>query len=284
MFYPKYRRVQRLPGEGCDSGGRFLGQCSARQFSLSTIDRITNQPMTSMSHMHADLVGAACFEPAFNEGKDRRCPDPLHQTRAGDGAAALAAPHHSLTLAIRAVAGEARFDPQHLPRLEADPAQAAQAWIGGFGHPVAEREVGAFGAMRLELRGKAVMRSVGLRDNQQARRVLIYAVYDPRALGTAHPGQAVTAMVQQRIDQRARRCARCRVDDHPGGFVYDDKIGILIDHIEGDGLGLCIYLLKLGNGNDDLRALDHGGLGIGRDRAIHPHRALLQQSREAGAA
>ena len=55
---------------------------------------------------------------------------------------------------------------------------------------------------------EAVMRGVGLGDDQQAGRVLVDAMHDAGLLHPADAGQAIAAMGDQRIDQRAASHAR----------------------------------------------------------------------------
>jgi hypothetical protein len=90
--------------------------------------------------------------------------------------------------------------------------------------PWAKRQIGAVGAVRLELRGKAVMGAVGFRRHQKAGRILVDAVDDAGPHLAADARQAARAMVQQRVDQRAVAAAGRGVDDHPGGLVDDDQV------------------------------------------------------------
>ena len=54
-----------------------------------------------------------------------------------------------------------------------------------------------------ELRGEAAVGAVGLGDDHQPARVLVEAVDDARPRDAADAGQAVAAMGDQRVDQRA---------------------------------------------------------------------------------
>ena len=72
-------------------------------------------------------------------------------------------------------------------------------------------------------------------DHQQAARVAVEAVDDPRPLdaGDPTPGRAV-AVGQQRVDQRAAGMARRRMDDQPGRLVDDQQVVVLVDDAERD--------------------------------------------------
>ena len=67
-------------------------------------------------------------------------------------------------------------------------------------------------------------------DHQQPARVAVEAMDDARPLdaGDAAPGLAV-AVGQQRVDERAARMARRRVDDQPGRLVDDQQVVVLVD-------------------------------------------------------
>ena len=70
-----------------------------------------------------------------------------------------------------------------------------------------------------ELLGEALVRAVGLGDDQQAGRVLVEPVDDARPLHAADARQAVAAMGDQRIDQRAGLVAGGGMHDEPGRLV-----------------------------------------------------------------
>jgi hypothetical protein len=55
-------------------------------------------------------------------------------------------------------------------------------------------------------------------------------------------------MVHQRVDQRARRGARRRMDHHAGGLVDHDQVGVLI----GDASGIASGRASSGGGLADL--------------------------------
>ena len=105
-------------------------------------------------------------------------------------------PHHRLTLPVGAVAFQMRGDFQDAARLETDALQAAQTRIVGRGHAMHHRQIMPVHAMRLELRGKAVMRPVGFRHHQQPRGILVDAMDDTRTPLSADARQRIAAMIQ----------------------------------------------------------------------------------------
>ena len=69
-------------------------------------------------------------------------------------------------------------------------------------------------------------------DHQQAGRVLVEPVHDARSPLAAYAGQAVAAMGDQGVDQRAILIAGGRVNNHAGGLVDHNQVVVLIDDIE----------------------------------------------------
>jgi hypothetical protein len=108
------------------------------------------------------------------------------------------------------------------------------------------------------------------------------SVNDSGAGDAADAREAVAAMGQQRIDQGAVGRAGRGVGGHARRLVDDDKVGVLVENGQGNGLGL-------GRGRRDGRQGDgiEAGLGLGgtagQDRAIAADSALGQQGLEPGA-
>ena len=67
MREPQRRRMKRLSGKGRDGLGRGVAQRRFRQLPPPAINRIAHKPVADMGGMDADLVGAAGFQPAFNQ-------------------------------------------------------------------------------------------------------------------------------------------------------------------------------------------------------------------------
>ena len=125
------------------------------------------------------------------------------------------------------------------------------------------------------------MRRVGLGHDQQAAGVLVDAVHDAGPFHATDTRQRVTTMKHQRIDQRARRCAGGRVHHQAGRLVDHDQIVILVHDRQRDILGLQMTVLGLGHSHIDHRPFGHARLGVRGDNAVHLHRAIFQQPREA---
>ena len=95
------------------------------------------------------------------------------------------------------------------------------------------------------LRERAVRRVV-LCDHQQSARVLVDAVDNARTDLAVDAGQAVPAVIHQRVDQRPAPVPRRGMHHHAARLVDHDDIRILVHHIERDVLGLNLDLSRLG--------------------------------------
>ena len=85
-----------------------------------------------------------------------------------------------------------------------------------------------------QLRRQSLVRHVILCRNDKPRCVLIDAVDYAGSPLTADTGEAVPAMVHQRVYKCAVRVPRSRVDHHAAGLVDNDNVRILIDDVERD--------------------------------------------------
>ncbi len=93
------------------------------------------------------------------------------------------------------------------------------------------------GTVRGKLLAERCMRRVVFGNDQQARGSLVEAVHDAGTLDAADAGEARAAMGDERVDQGSAGMSGGRVHDDVGRLVDDDNVGILVDHIERDGLG-----------------------------------------------
>ena len=141
----------------------------------------------------------------------------------GHGLAALATQHRHLGAARRMTA-DRRID---------------GAVRAGRGAPY-EREIAALElagpAMVGELLGERAMGPVGLGHHHQPARVLVEAMHDARPRHAADAREALAAMGDQRVDERAGRMAGAGMDHEPRRLVDDDERVVLVDHIERNGL------------------------------------------------
>ena len=125
------------------------------------------------------------------------------------------------------------------------------------------------------------MRGVGLGDDQQPGRVLVEPVDDARPPDPADARQARAAMADQRVDERARRMARRRMDDEPRRLVDDDQMLVLEDDVERHVLAGERRILRRRRLEGDPRAL---GEPASRDRGRRAVDAALRRPRSAPSA
>ena len=205
-------RMQRLAPESAQGLDQFrvapLGSFSGPPYSGSpTIG------MLEMRHVHADLVGAPGFQPAFEQ---RVRAEALAQAEMGDRIAAIVAHGHADAVARMAV----------------------DRRIGGAaGHQRADhhRQVLAMHFARGQLFDQRGVRRQRARDDHDAGGVLVEAVDDA---GARQRVERRIAM-QQRIDQRAGRIAGAGMHDQARRLVDDEDVLVLVQHVEGDVLGLA---------------------------------------------
>ena len=89
-----------------------------------------------------------------------------------------------------------------------------------------------------ELRRQRPVRAIILGDHQEAARVLVEPVHDARPPDAADARQAVAAMGDERVDERAARMPRRRMHDEPCRLVDHDEVVVLVDDRERDRLRL----------------------------------------------
>ncbi len=261
--------MKRLAREGVDhSGPRDL----AGYLAATSICLIAHKGVPDMSHVHPDLVSASGLQLAGHQGHrtvrfdDMRPRDCMATAREKD----------RLALPVGLMARELRGDLER-SAFETNPALAAKTRIGGIRGAVTDGEIFALHTVVGELRGEPMMGAIGLRDHQDAGGILVDAVHDAGALFAANAGQVAAKVVQQRIDQRARRAARCGVDDHSSRLVDDDEVAVFEKDIEGDVFGLRINLGGFFDGNLDQIAFHHLGLWVGNHCSVHCKRACGDQ-------
>jgi hypothetical protein len=99
------------------------------------------------------------------------------------------------------------------------------------------RSVLALDRVLLELVGEFAMRVVCLGDHHDTRGPLVQTVHDSRSFHTADTRE-ISAVVQQRVDERSTRVARAGVYDDSRGFVDDDQSIVLVQDVERNILRL----------------------------------------------
>jgi len=119
---------------------------------------------------------------------------------------------------------------------------------GALGHTPADGEVGALQAaiatVRGELLSEALMRRIGLRHDQQPRRILVEPMDDPRPADPANARKAVATMCDERVDQSTGGMSRRRVHHESRRLVDHDQIIVLVR----DGKRQRFGLRRRGNG------------------------------------
>ncbi len=73
----------------------------------------------------------------------------------------------------------------------------------------------------------------------------------PGALDAADARQAVAAVIDQRIDQRAVPVARAGWTTRPGGLAINDQVLVLIEDIERDVLAHRLGVFRFGQVDDN---------------------------------
>ena len=109
-----------------------------------------------------------------------------------------------------------------------------------------DRPIDALRRLFPNLLGEVDMRPIVLRRHHDARRVLVEPVHDARPYDAVDARQ-VLAVMEQRIDERAVRCSRRRMDDHAARLVDDDDVRILVEDVQGDGFRQDLQLPRFGN-------------------------------------
>lgn len=140
--------------------------------------------------------------------------------------------HHSHARTVGWAASDAGLDGADAPRRHAPD----EGEIGPL-----EPAVGAVGG---ELLGQALMGGVVLGDDEQARCLLVEAVDDARSLDATDARQAVAAVGDQRIDERAVGVAGGGVHDEARRLVDDDEVVVLVGDRERDRLALRLGRLR----------------------------------------
>ena len=134
-----------------------------------------------------------------------------------------------------------------------------------------------------ELGAEPAMGDVGLGDHHQAGGVLVEPVHDAGPFDAADAGQAVAAMGDQRIDQRARGVAGGRMHHQAFRFVDHDQRVVFVDDRERDRLARGLGLLgRRQRHRDGIAGIDVCR-GIADRARLDRHLAVEDQRLEARA-
>ena len=127
------------------------------------------------------------------------------------------------------------------------------------------------------------MRGVRFGDDKQSGGTLVEPVHDAGPLDPADARQARPTMADQRVDQRAGRMARRRMDDEPGRLIDHDQMLVLINHGKLDVLADEGRFLRRRRLEGDPCARREPHRRIARNVFVDPHLAGLDQRLEPGA-
>src|ERR1700733_4818553 len=224
--------------------------------------------MTDRRHVDPNLMGPPCLKLTCNQAC--RAEGFLNPPM-GRGVASAIPAHDRHFFPIARIAAD-RGDDLARTRFEAAPGERQIFSLQGAGPAMVSEEV-----------GQALMRGVGLGDDQKSRRVLVQPVHDPGPLDPADSRQARSAMADQRVDQRARRMARGWMDNEPGRLVDHDQMCVLVDHGKLDVLADEGRFLCRRRREDDARPRGEPHRRIARDLLINADLARLDQPLEPGA-
>ena len=126
-------------------------------------------------------------------------------------------------------------------------------------------------------RGKRPVRPVGLGHDHDAARVLVQPVDDSRPADAADARQAVAAMVDQGVDQRAGPIAGRRVDDQAGRLVDHDQLVVLEEDVQCDRLTHRCGGFGWRQLDGDRFASGQPAAGLGHRPAADPDRSAAYQ-------
>src|SRR6056297_1557411 len=146
MIEPQGGSVQGLSRKRTQRFGCRLAENPRRQFAASPIDRVTDQPVAGMRHMHAKLMRSPRFQPTFDQGYRGRMTKGFDDSRAGHR---MAPPveHNGLFLAVGLVPRELRGDPHDVAAFKADTLHPSQARVARIRNTVNKRPVMPFNGM-----------------------------------------------------------------------------------------------------------------------------------------
>ena len=217
--------VQGLPSEAFEGGAGSWAELAGLGLEVRTIDVVAHQGVTGMGEMDPDLVGAAGFELAGEEGGDGLAVpaiENLPRLPMGDGLAPALANRH--LLAGMGVTIDRRINGP-MPAVGRSPGEGQIAPSQCAGAPMVGK-----------LRAERLMRGVVLRGHHQSRRILVEPMYDAGAAHAADAGQTGAAMGDQGVDQCSGLVARGGVHDKSLRLVDDDEVLVLVDDVERNGL------------------------------------------------
>lgn len=180
----------------------------------NAIGGIADDGEADSSQVDAYLVSTAGLRPDFQQ---TIAADVLKDTvfRAGF----TASRDHSHTLAVTGVAADSRLDNA-----------AFRSQLTLYQHDIRLGD-----RMRLKLAGEVFVGEAVLGYNDESRRIFVKSMHDAGSdrISVRQSGQ----IVQNGVHQGMRRVAGGGVHRQTGRFIHDEKVGVLIDDLQGNCLG-----------------------------------------------
>ncbi len=209
-----------------------------------------------MTHVHADLVGPPGFQLDPHMGMRTEA---FQHPIVADGR--LATVHNGHALALLAMTADGRVD-----------------GAAGDDHADDDGFIDAADTARLQLLDQTRLRLQCLGHHHQAGGVLVQPMHDT---GARHVDQ-VGHVMQQGVEQRAIRMARCRMYHQPCGLVQYQDVFILEDDIQRNVLRHPLALrLLLGRQLEDRPCVYR--IARAQHRTVDREQAILYPGAEARA-
>ena len=129
-------------------------------------------------------------------------------------------------------------------------------------HAPHQRDVLLLDLAIVELARQLLMGGIVLGHDHHAGRAAVQPVHDAGPQLAADAAE-IFHVVQQRVDQRAGGMARAGVDHHAGGLVDHGHVRVLVQHVDGQGLGGGLGRDRLWKLDLDAFALAQDAVGLG---------------------
>src|SRR5919106_511596 len=222
MYEGKMYRVQRLARQSGKFAAQRIGQRAHFRLEALAVKRIADQRVTDRAKMRAHLMRASRLQKTFDQRRDRLLlrAESRKQAPMRHSLSASALWKHGHFGAAGGMAADRRVDRTlRAGRRAPDKREIAALHLAGA-------------AMVGELLGERAMRPVSLGHDHEPARVLVETMHDAWPRHPPDAREALTAMGDQRIDQRAFCVACARVHDKASRLVDDDEVLVLVDNIE----------------------------------------------------
>jgi len=269
--------MKRLAGEGGDHFCQSRRQAISLGAEGAAIGRVAHQRVADMRHMDADLVRAACLQPAFDERGDllfgRAGPITFQHGVVRHRMARIgsALRHHRAQRPVACRTTERRVD---------QPGNAAR-------HTPDKRHIGALQIPVLSVIRKSFrehpVRLVGLGHHHYTARVAVEPMDDTRPAHAADARERVTAMMDQRVHQRAGPISGPWMHDQARWLVDHNQCLVLVENVEGDVLALRLRGLGFGQRNAIELAGRYLPLWLGHGPSVEGHGTFPDERLDAAA-